>query len=431
MPDDAGSITLKYVRGQQDTLNPLVLTFPQGPPPTNLLNNTSGGLRFSCYHGKPQGSDGEQTFFDVRAGANEFQVEYFGSNREKGEQSDSQSLLRPESKYLVGVYNKLTNTVELLETPSLFLMQQRVITYKEKVEHDKYGELTSKTQRDLLIHTFSSNRRQRQLINTLANQVDKNAEFGVKALDIKCTDDNNEGPPENRSDLPPHNSKTHDVKEIYPVDSFISMDILDFIIASQQPCIKTLEKNDPHLQNSVCMFVFEAMQDVKNILISDKYRSGENKPPLEQAQRIAALLQYLDYLITIYKLQQRDKRKLILNRFERLIPTTITNGILKKFAVQETPTRWKVSKSLKLKLISYICVIAITVKNFSMDIAPLAKELSMSVFDLRLHLTAIGCSISTNAKKSQSTSPNTTAVLKAPLKLPDQTRKIPKFSKSR
>jgi DNA-directed RNA polymerase I subunit RPA49 len=398
----------------------VTVSFPQGPPPSGVLNSGEKGLVFNVY--KPQDERKSKGRLDIRGIASDFPVQYSGST-EKPSDTDA------SSKYCVGIYNRKSNTVQLIPTPALFTMTQSVEGQGNSVTERKYADLDYIAQRSMLINTFASTRRRRMLSTMVANRVNDQTSFGVEVIEIAASEAPN---PDARPDLPFFNAIAKTADAIYPVLSLAPVDDIDFLIMTPAPCIKALEDSD---EASILRASIPASAiTILNSLISavNASRATASGLTTEQHQRRAALLQYLIYLMIIFKMQDTNHHKVIRPVAEKQVPNTVLDGILARFAssVPGDKKKFILSGSEVSKLLNYIAIIALTLNNFSIQINRLAEDLSLSPSQLRTHFELAGCKVTLPAKRDEegaiASTTQMVAKLSAPLVLPSQAKRASK-----
>lgn len=400
------------------------MSFPQGPPPNGVLNDGNKGLVFNVYKSSEEKKRNNR--MDVRGTAPDFPVQYSGST-EGPAPSDA------SYKYCVGVYNRKTNTVQLVPTPALFTMTQSVEGLGGSISERKYGDLDYVAQRSMLINTFASSRRRRMLTTMVANRVNDQTSFGVEAMNIVAP--TSVIAEETRSDLPPFDLSATTVDAVYPFNTLVPVDEIDFLIMSQAPCVKALDdaSEASTLKASLPSSTASILQSLLSAVSASRATAAGHT--LEQHQRRAALLQYLVYLMTIFKMQDGNHHKIIRPTAEKQIPATILDGILARFASSFPADKKKfiLSASQVGKLLNFIAIIALTLNNFSIPVTRMAEDLTLTPSQLRTHFELAGCKISLPGSKRDSESSSTTqlmAKLSAPLELPDQAKRPSKRGKS-
>jgi DNA-directed RNA polymerase I subunit RPA49 len=416
--------TCRVKAPQPDEMVPFAMSFPQGPPPTGVLNNGEKGLAFQVY--KPQEEKKATGRMDIRGIAPDFPVRYTGSVQKSSQTEASY-------KYCIGAFNCKTNTVQLIPTPGLFAMTQSVEGQGSEVSERKYADMDFVAQRQMLINTFASNRRRRMLTTMVANRVNDQTSFGVEVVQIAAPSTVN---PDARPDLPHFDAAATTADAIYPLTSLAPIDELDFLIMTPSPCVKALE--DPEEASSLRSSLPSSAGFILQSLISavNATRATATGLTTEQHQRRAALLQYLVYLMVIYKMQESNHHKIIRPVAEKQIPSTVLDGILARFAssVPGDKKKFITSGSEVSKLLNYIAIIALTLNNFSIPVNPLAEDLSLTPSQLRMHFELAGCKVTLPERKNHGEdgpAPSTTmsAKLSAPLILPDQAKRPSKRGK--
>lgn len=362
---------------------------------------------------------------DVRGIAPDFPVQYSGS-------TENSSSTDASYKYCVGVFNRKTNTVQLVPTPALFTMTQSVEGQGNSVDHSKYGDLTYLAQRSMLINTFASARRRRMLSTMVANRVNEQTSFGVEVMDVSAPTSSTE---ESRADLPPFDLQATSVDQVYPFLTLVPVDEIDFLIMSQTPCVKALDDSSEAstLRSSLPSSAASILQSLISAVAASRATAAGHT--LDQHQRRAALLQYLVYLMIIFKMQDGNHHKIIRPTAEKQIPSTILDGILARFAssVPGDKKKFILSSSEVSKLLNFIAIIALTLNNFSIPVNRLAEDLTLTPSQLRTHFELAGCRVTLPSGKRDGESSGSTqmlAKLSAPLELPDQAKRPSKRAKS-
>lgn len=398
------------------------MSFTQGPPPSALLNDdTSKGIEFKIYQNPDNNLKNE---IDIVGVAKSFPVMYRASTRDMTNE-------QLQSKYLVGVYHKKSKEMHLLPTHGLFAMKQDLENKKQVVTH-KYKDLEYNQQRYLLINAFASNKKKRVLSSNLNNKINDKTSFGINLIEANenMLDDTEL---EDRPDLPPFDTLTVELDCIYPFNSLASPDDLDFIISSHLPCIASIEdqesakKLEHNLQSKPSMIPL-----LKVFLGQVQNSKTDTTSPIshEKLLKTGALLQYLIYLLSLFQLQQDNFKKVNILLLEKLMPSTICNSILTKFAHPIEKKIFIISSSERNKLINYIVVISLTLNYFTLDFSLLCRDLKLTSSDMKNIFEFAGCTVSKSVPQYQAlTTDGLTYVAKlsAPLKL----KKFVKRSKKR
>lgn len=435
-----------HVKDDNTLLNsPAVLVqFPQGIPQTlqhnenntNKYNNNSA-INFELYNN----TDNRKLQQRVLIGYNDNSV-YVGKNY--GEHNYKNNL----QQHIVGLYDEQHNTLKLYNTLHVYSLQQNIInqedgtlmnnnvTQLQQQQDNIKSEVEQSTEekqqeyiqsRELLIETYGSKKRKRDLRSAAANKVTMNDSVNdvlnntlnqvhntpVKK-EIKQENDNNSTTTTPTSEssnnttgiLPQHDSTTDDVDKIYDVYNIIGVSAWEALVAKViiDACHKP--SSNTHLTQFVS---YRALQltvyenDIKTMKIKSK------------------ILLYIDKVIK-FSTMHPSKKQYEVKHHKYLIPHAVQEQLLNDFCiVQQGETdaltgqqriNYIHNNTMKTKMYLYLVVLSLIACNYVLqeqDIKLLAGDLKITIPTLITYAREVGC---VNASK-------TTIQLKAPLTLPE------------
>jgi len=129
-------------------------------------------------------------------------------------------------------------------------------------------------------------------------------------------------------------------------------------------------------------------------------------------------------MLKFYQLRPKPKSREEIKQ----IPQPLLKKFFKNFC-EKSGKSFEITKSLEVKLIHYLFVLALIINNFEFDIANLIKDVGLTQKEVTFHLKQVGCQIKVKSKQEDfDTSKKTkerhkVAQLVAPLKFPDLERR--------
>jgi len=250
------ALNFKY---ESSTFKPYIVHFPN-PPPANAFDNDDkeNKLKFTCVSHKKYTTIVAETE----------KIEY------KGDNLLDETTLTDTSRFLVGVFNKNTNTLQLINTNGIFQLPQKVKNFDESVPEEADSENdTFYAKRVKLTKAFGSSKAAKIVRKNAANAVKNTAaevfEFAKEHTQVNTM----VGTKENGiAVLPPHNTTTTRVSEIYNIDDCVipmSLEKLDI-----SPFIAMLESTN----------TFEEQAPVYSKNVVDSLKALLNKKRKEENQ---------------------------------------------------------------------------------------------------------------------------------------------------
>jgi len=116
----------------------------------------------------------------------------------------------------------------------------------------------------------------------------------------------------------------------------------------------------------------------------------------DSLQNFCFYLRYLTYLIQFFKQSQiiHTIHRHYHDYGETRIPDKILRIIVNRFCETTTRNSFIVNDQSKIKLINYICILALSLDKFTTSVITLATDLGLSIAIMKDYLINIGCTIS-------------------------------------
>lgn len=372
---------------------------------------------FKLYRNKSQ----EEKF--MLHGENE-RLEYVG-------QTDQESA--PGSKYVVGVFNKKTNRVDLYQSP---ILVSKVISKSKRdlagPNIKNQGVVRGSVLRNALGEAFGTKKAKKAISDLERNRVDadKLADVAVDIVDtVKTaskglpTKEEMETAIANDRPTPLANLDATDVEQIYPVENIIPSRELQFIRVNG-----ILKENDIAKKLEFFPYAPESSKYVAKKLTIFKDPSQVVK---------LQLLYYLSLLLGVYENRRCRSKEQLMEKLNSP-PETLIDGILERFTVARGGNFGK-SKNRSFfidpqnedRLLCYILVIILHLDNFLVEISPIAQEIGIKPSKITSLFRIVGCIVkSATVAQAEAFGINKSdastykiASLKVPFKLPEMTRR--------
>ncbi|KAI3402356.1 RPA49 [Candida oxycetoniae] len=325
-----------------------------------------------------------------------------------------------ENEYVVAVYDRNKNAVELYKTPYI---PTKVTAKKNRVYKGplvKSFGLKNVAQRKALGEAFGTKKAKAAITNLEKNRIDSDKLQDIE-LDIVDTVQESTKPLEiEKATGPVPNPNVHatNVEDVYPIDSIVPQKTWGYIRA--QPLL-----SDPTPLN----LLPSQPEFVKPIL--SKLRDAKNIKGLQ-------LLYYSALLFGVYENRRVSQKEALMTRLKNIPSEVLVDNILDQFAISRS-SKFGRSKEKSFtidphhedKLLCYLFIILLHLSNFSIELNPLAKDLKMKPTRLVALFRALGATIksATVAEAEALGIPKSAAGtykianLKVPFKLPEITRK--------
>lgn len=351
-------------------------------------------------------------------------LEYIG-------QTDSESVTG--SQYVVGVFNKKKNSVDLYKAP--VLVSKVVSKSKRDLAGPKIknqGQVRGSVLRNALGEAFGTKKAKKAISDLERNRVDsdKLADVAVDIVDtVKSaskglpTRKEMEASVSNDRPTPLANLDATDVEQIYPVENIIPSRELQSIRVNG-----ILKEKDIEKKLDFFPYIPKSTKYIKKKL--DIFKEPSQIVKLQ-------LLYYLTLLLGVYENRRcRSKDKLM----EKLNspPESLVDGILERFTVarqgafgRSKNRSFFVDPHNEDKLLCYILVIMLHLDNFIVEISPVAQDIGLKPSKITSLFRIIGCVVK-SATVAQAEafgiskadiSTYKIATLKVPFKLPEMSRR--------
>eukprot|EP00742_Colponemidia_sp_Colp-10_P005778 GILJ01006176.1.p1 GENE.GILJ01006176.1~~GILJ01006176.1.p1 ORF type:complete len:456 (-),score=71.29 GILJ01006176.1:34-1353(-) len=414
---------LHHTKDDDVVLMPQLAVFMAGPPaPTAFDPRSSNAFTFSMY----ANTESRKTNQRILVAEND-KIECIGTNF--GKESKATHL----TKYLLGFKRKGSKRMRLVDVDHTYRLQQHIKGVGE-VTIGAQSALNPAEQRRALIETFGSKKKQQQVRSALANQVDEDRIASasnvrkilserVAQLEAKDQEMQTNDAPDvaaRRDLLPPFNTETSNVEEIYDLHQLITpaewatIDYKDLAKAVKKPSTLVKHKDQYHTA------VYERL-----VRLSHESDKGDYKT-------LVRSLIYLEVLILFSELPKTIRQKPGELAQHLGVSETIVERLLRDFAQSEMKETGQLQYSrpqtLVDKLITYILVLLLIAENFEFSIENICKDLKLSHNKLILYLKETGCKVESSRKRKHSDSdqPEAAAVsdrtfrakLTAPLSFP-------------
>lgn len=351
-------------------------------------------------------------------------LEYIG-------QTDSESVTG--SQYVVGVFNKKKNSVDLYKAP--VLVSKVVSKSKRDLAGPKIknqGQVRGSVLRNALGEAFGTKKAKKAISDLERNRVDSDKLVDVAVDIVDTVKSASKGLPtrkemeasvSNDRPTPLANLDATDVEQIYPVENIIPSRELQSIRVNG-----ILKEKDIEKKLDFFPYIPKSTKYIKKKL--DIFKEPSQIVKLQ-------LLYYLTLLLGVYENRRcRSKDKLM----EKLNspPESLVDGILERFTVarqgafgRSKNRSFFVDPHNEDKLLCYILVIMLHLDNFIVEISPVAQDIGLKPSKITSLFRIIGCIVK-SATVAQAEafgiskadiSTYKIATLKVPFKLPEMSRR--------
>eukprot|EP00002_Diphylleia_rotans_P024074 TRINITY_DN4745_c0_g1_i1.p1 TRINITY_DN4745_c0_g1~~TRINITY_DN4745_c0_g1_i1.p1 ORF type:complete len:431 (+),score=117.90 TRINITY_DN4745_c0_g1_i1:64-1356(+) len=363
-----------------DAERPVLACFAQGCP---LVDDPSDPLEFELL---------------VKSGANdptarkligESQLMTFSAQQTKKDISSP-----PPFKYVVGVLNKTTQTVELMEVPHMFMLEQN--PKKEVVVKDdtEFRDLSVAEKQSSLVNLFGGRKAQSVVRGRQTNAITNEnlVSSSVISGTVKLKAESDPSLIYNVGPVAPPYAPPHDANATEPQDAYKLRDLITpvEVDALDLESWKILTEEDlPALETKYPKYIIEKLRTF--ILL--KFQITDEK--LQAFVYLAYLLVF--YLCPLRKLVHRD----IMEVLE--IPPVIFKRFMMDFANQEIGIKGdkKITRSTEteLKVLAYIGILSLYVHDFRLPLDELAQTVKLQPAKLSNIFMSLGCRSSKSHKR--------------------------------
>lgn len=311
-------------------------------------------------------------------------LEYIG-------QTDSESTTGLQ--YLVGVYNKKTNSVDLYKAP--VLVSKVVSKSKRDLAGPKIknqGQVRGSVLRNALGEAFGTKKAKKAISDLERNRVDSDKLVDVAVDIVDTVKSASKGLPTrkemetavaNDRPTPLANVDATDVEQIYPVENIIPSRELQSIRVNGILKEKDIEKK---------------LEFFPYIPKSTKYIKKKLNIFKEPSQIVKIqLLYYLTLLFGVYENRRCRSKDQLMEKLNSP-PESLVDGILERFTVarqgafgRSKNRSFLVDPHSEDKLLCYILVIMLHLDNFIVEISPVAQDLGLKPSKITSLFRIIGC----------------------------------------
>jgi DNA-directed RNA polymerase I subunit RPA49 len=191
--------------------------------------------------------------------------------------------------------------------------------------------------------------------------------------------------------LPPHNTSTRKADEIYLMQDLIPQEIYYSLDVSS--IVDALNKKDADaLTDAILPYNFHEM-------VGHRLRSlaALTSLPSDAAlTHTVRCLVYLNYLMSFRALNEA-KMNSNMSHFLPMATFDVTTGLLRQFTeivtVGNGKQRYKLSSICRDRLVSYICILVLTLDGFRTNTARLSVALQQPATKTADYLRAVGCTV--------------------------------------
>ncbi|OQR97339.1 hypothetical protein ACHHYP_12137 [Achlya hypogyna] len=378
------SVELNFDANQADSA-PVLVSFRGGPP------KVSSDFHFQMYENTAK----KRKIVVADADKVSYQAANFGHGNASNDLSS----------YVVGVFDKASQSVQLYNVDQLYVLQQSVRGFRERVDENTQASKSYAERTADLVNAFGSKVSKRIVKSREDNMVQVGNITGASAitnaLTQKVHQTNEELAAKRANDptythasgamdatraavLPPCNVDAVTPDKVYVLDKFLSNDVMESLsmkadefigILETCPLAEFLDKNNP----PAAAYIRQVMTTL----------------PKPFDRKKVALMLYVMYLVQFYHLRFPLFKSPADASESMNIPQIVVEQICDTFcdAVVGDNGRksYAQSKVLKDKLILHMLVVALTVGSFSLDLTAISADLKRAPANLAQYVRQIGC----------------------------------------
>ncbi|KAG9036066.1 DNA-directed RNA polymerase I subunit rpa49 [Tulasnella sp. JGI-2019a] len=290
------------------------------------------------------------------------------------------------SRYFVGVYNKRTATLELVDVP-MHVVPCDVTAHKLLVDsRSSFDAANWRASRKTLGTLFGNAKARKATKEQERRQIDVNAIQGVAThLQQSIIDATTTLPAHGAMAvgvdtiraLPPHNMAAITPRDAYPLHDIVSQAELDTL--DLQDITAAAEDHKPRALPWKTSWA-------RHILRS---WSKQGTPPSHENY---ALLLYISFLFLFLAKARPGSGHLPKEDELHNIPPLVLDGFYSRFAEkQRGDSRLLVTPTTRLKLINYLLILCLRLEDWTMNTATLSEDLHMTPAEVWNHFRALGC----------------------------------------
>ncbi|KAF5190353.1 Dna-directed rna polymerase i subunit rpa49 [Thalictrum thalictroides] len=169
--------------------------------------------------------------------------------------------------------------------------------------------------------------------------------------------------------IPPHDSSADTPEKAYPIDRIILPGEWDSLLDILELVQSQADIKPDTYPSFVCNRIHKLQE------IQDE----------EERKKLACIFSYITHLIKFRDLRSVDRNSSLRNHW---IPTILNTKFLSMFADSE---KYNPSPDKINLLISYVLVLTLIADGYQTDMGDIARDLKMSIVDLREHYFNLGC----------------------------------------
>jgi DNA-directed RNA polymerase I subunit RPA49 len=335
-----------------------------------------------------------------------------------------------ESEYVIALYDPTHKSVDLYKVPILLGSVTSKAHRQLKGPAIKQTNIRANIQRNALGEAFGTKKAKKAITDQERNRIDADKLVSAQADIIDTVRASTTNLP-SRAQLtekvvddrptPAANVDATDVADIYPISSIVSQRELSYIRVD--PIL-----NEPELKAKMELLPYKESKYISSriVKITDEAQS-------EKLQ----LIYYASLLMGLYH-NRRISNKLALTTELNNASDVLIDGLLERFAIarpgqfgRSKDRGYKIDPHHEDRLLCYLLATLLHIDNFSIEINPLAQELSLKAGRLIGLFKALGCVVKpvTAGEAEAYEIPRAAAAsykiasLKVPFKLPQMTRR--------
>ncbi|EQC40984.1 hypothetical protein SDRG_02046 [Saprolegnia diclina VS20] len=378
------SVELSFDAKQADSA-PVLVSFRGGPP------KVSSDFHFQMYENAAK----KRKIVVADADKVSYQAANFGHGNANNDLSS----------YVVGVFDKATQSVQLYNVDQLYVLQQSVRGFRERVDENTQDDKSYAQRTAELVNAFGSKVSKRIVKSREDNKVQVGNITGASAItqaltqkavstaeelalkranDPKYTPDSGAMDATRAAVLPPCNLDAVTPDKVYDLEKFLNADVMESLYLKADELIGLLE---------TCPLT--EFLDKNQVPAAAYIRQVMTTLPKPFDRKKVALMLYVMYLVQFFHARfpmhaTPADLSVTLN-----IPHVVIEQVLSTFAETVVGSNGKASyaqsKMLKDKLLLYLLVVALTIGGFSLDLTAIAADLKRAPSNLAQYARMIGC----------------------------------------
>ncbi|WVQ71488.1 hypothetical protein IAR50_001026 [Cryptococcus sp. DSM 104548] len=407
-----GEITIDIAEGTTGVA-PSFANFPAVKPSKNTA--------FGVYTRDPGSRADFSQQHTLVAGETE-DVEYFSTNRDRQTNTEGS-----DCQYLPAVYDPSTKTLHVHPSTPLYLFAHRVKrlrTAPVSAPPAQAAKAQWRQERNDLGEAFGTRKAKAQIKSEERNKVNADAMKDAKGHLMETIGElQKEDEVTAPSDIiPTPNLETNDPSEVYPREAVIPNQEWSSIDVSQMLRTEDDKERIGYLPSRRSFWVQNKCRLVYNI--KDK---AVKKTQMKYLYYLSCLLQFLDFAPRLSKTAASE----LTSKFPG-VPQQILDGLITRFS-EQSGKKHAVTEKTKAKLLSWICLLYLTLDGYSVEVGRIAKDLKMEPAKVATYYKQLGCNVKLASPAEREAQGITLAeagqmrraVMVAPVKFPKTKRRGP------